>query len=147
MRSLHEFFADFKASGSHTAPSEALAKATMYGTLEPCQMCAGTINMARVSRAVFGLKDNHFGDVMNYLHSEPYYANFELNTATRASTDLTKAINASPTVSLTTLMDKHRASFHESAEDLASFKLQHQENKTALANAQAALAALQPTSR
>ena len=31
-------------------------------------MCAGTINMARVSRAVFGLKDNHFGDVMNYLH-------------------------------------------------------------------------------
>ena len=145
VRSLREFFADMKTNGSRVAPSEALAKATMYGTLEPCQMCAGTINMARVSRAVFGLKDNHFGDVMNYLHSEPYYANFELNTATRASTDLTAAINASPTISLTTLMDKHRAQFAEGTADLASFQLQHTENTKALANARAALAALTAT--
>lgn len=34
-----------------------LDKATLYVTLEPCPMCAGTISQARVSRLVYGAPD------------------------------------------------------------------------------------------
>jgi tRNA(Arg) A34 adenosine deaminase TadA len=139
VRSLRGFFDDFKASGSHASPSDQLQKATVYGTLEPCQMCAGTINMARVGRVVFGLKDNRFGDAMDYLHSSPYHASFEQNAETRAAKELTDAINQDINASLAPLMEDHRAAFAHGGEDLKTFRLAHQENATALRNAQAAL--------
>lgn len=139
VRSLRGFFDEFKASGSHASPSDQLQKATVYGTLEPCQMCAGTINMARVGRVVFGLKDNRFGDAMNYLHSFPYHANFEQNAETRAAKELTDAINKDINASLAPLMEEHRDAFAHGAEDLRSFQLAHPENATALRNAKAAL--------
>lgn len=139
VRSLRGFFDDFKASGSHASPSDQLQKATVYGTLEPCQMCAGTINMARVGRVVFGLKDNRFGDAMDYLHSSPYHANFEQNAETRPAKELTDAINKDINASLAPLMEDHRDAFAHGGDDLKSFHLEHQENATALRNAQAAL--------
>ncbi|MFO0735937.1 MAG: nucleoside deaminase [Labilithrix sp.] len=139
VRSLRGFFDDFKASGSHSSPNDQLQKATVYGTLEPCQMCAGTINMARVGRVVFGLKDNRFGDAMDYLHAFPYHANFEQNAETRAAKELTDAINKDVNASLAPLMEDHRDAFAHGGEDLKTFRLAHQENATALRNAQAAL--------
>lgn len=140
VRSLRGFFDDFKTAGGGGSPSDQLQKATVYGTLEPCQMCAGTINMARVKRVVFGLKDNRFGDAINYLHSSPYHSDFEQNVETRAVKELTTAINKDINASLAPLMEENRASFHRGAEDLASFRVQHRENETALRNAKAALA-------
>lgn len=142
VRSLRAFFADFKESGSHASPSDQLQKATVYGTLEPCQMCAGTINMARVNRVVFGLKDNRFGDALDYLHSSPYHANFELNLDTKASQLLTDAINKDINASLAPLMEDHQDAFHQGGVDLKAFRVEHQENATALRNAQAAFDAL-----
>ncbi len=40
-----------------------LTGATLYVTLEPCVMCAGTIVAARVERLVFGARDIRFGGV------------------------------------------------------------------------------------
>jgi tRNA(adenine34) deaminase len=37
--------------------------ATLYSTLEPCVMCAGTLVAARVERLVFGARDLRFGGV------------------------------------------------------------------------------------
>lgn len=34
---------------------------TLYSTLEPCLMCAGAIIQARLSKVVFGAKDEKFG--------------------------------------------------------------------------------------
>lgn len=40
-----------------------LEGATLYATLEPCVMCAGTLVAARVKRLVFGARDLRFGGV------------------------------------------------------------------------------------
>jgi tRNA(adenine34) deaminase len=40
-----------------------LTGATLYATLEPCAMCAGTLVAARVARVVFGARDLRFGAV------------------------------------------------------------------------------------
>jgi tRNA(adenine34) deaminase len=40
-----------------------LPGATMYVTLEPCVMCAGSMVAARISRLVFGARDLRFGGV------------------------------------------------------------------------------------
>ena len=40
-----------------------LAKAEVYVTLEPCAMCAGALVWARVSRLVFGARDEKSGAV------------------------------------------------------------------------------------
>jgi len=37
--------------------------ATLYGTLEPCVMCAGALVAARVKKLVFGARDLRFGGV------------------------------------------------------------------------------------
>lgn len=34
---------------------------TLYVTLEPCQMCAGALYWAKISKIVFGAKDDHRG--------------------------------------------------------------------------------------
>ncbi|MDR2684547.1 MAG: nucleoside deaminase [Prevotellaceae bacterium] len=38
-----------------------LIDCTLYVTLEPCAMCAGALNWARISRVVFGAKDEKCG--------------------------------------------------------------------------------------
>lgn len=40
-----------------------LLRSTAYVTLEPCIMCAGAILHARVSRVVYGARDNRWGGV------------------------------------------------------------------------------------
>jgi tRNA(adenine34) deaminase len=40
-----------------------LANATIYSTIEPCAMCAGALIQARVSRLVYGAKDERAGAV------------------------------------------------------------------------------------
>lgn len=46
-----------------TLGSWRLDKATIYVTLEPCPMCAGAINQARISRLVFGAYEPKTGAV------------------------------------------------------------------------------------
>ena len=46
-----------------------LSDCTLYVTLEPCPMCAGTVINSRIDRVVFGAKDlmaGCFGSVMNF---------------------------------------------------------------------------------
>ncbi len=38
-----------------------LSECTLYTTLEPCPMCAGAIQQARIDRVVFGAKDKKHG--------------------------------------------------------------------------------------
>jgi tRNA(adenine34) deaminase len=40
-----------------------LEGATLYGTIEPCVMCAGAIVAARIKTLVFGARDIRFGGV------------------------------------------------------------------------------------
>ena len=40
-----------------------LGGSTLYGTMEPCLMCAGAIVLARVERLVFAARDIRFGAV------------------------------------------------------------------------------------
>jgi len=40
-----------------------LTQSTLYVTLEPCMMCAGVINQARITRLVFGCRDPKQGAV------------------------------------------------------------------------------------
>ncbi len=45
-----------------------LLDATLYVTKEPCIMCSGTIINARISRLVYGCKDNKAGGVDSVYH-------------------------------------------------------------------------------
>ncbi|WP_449538443.1 tRNA adenosine(34) deaminase TadA [Ferdinandcohnia sp. Marseille-Q9671] len=52
-----------------------LENSTLYVTLEPCAMCAGTIVLSRVSRVVFGAHDPKggcAGTLMNLLQEERF---------------------------------------------------------------------------
>lgn len=40
-----------------------LDECTLYTTMEPCLMCAGAILQSRISRIVYGLPNNNFGEV------------------------------------------------------------------------------------
>lgn len=40
-----------------------LDECTLYSTMEPCLMCAGAILQSRISRIVYGLPNNNFGEV------------------------------------------------------------------------------------
>src|SRR5207245_10923089 len=58
-----------------------LSKATMYSTVEPCMMCAGTMIHARLARLVFGTPDpkaGSAGSIYNVLthpqHNHPLEA-------------------------------------------------------------------------
>lgn len=42
-----------------------LDECTLYTTMEPCLMCAGAILQSRISRIVYGLPNNNFGEVTN----------------------------------------------------------------------------------
>lgn len=56
---------------------------TMYITLEPCQMCAGAIVQARVSRVVVGSmnpKAGCAGSILNLLQMEQFNHQVELET-------------------------------------------------------------------
>ena len=41
---------------------------TMYVTMEPCIMCAGTILQARIGRVVYGAKQDRYGVVDTMMH-------------------------------------------------------------------------------
>ena len=43
-----------------------LTGATVYTTIEPCAMCAGTLITARVARLVYGARDERFGAVSTH---------------------------------------------------------------------------------
>ena len=47
----------------NTVGNYRLPEATLYATLEPCLMCAGAILQARLSRVVFGTRDEKAGAV------------------------------------------------------------------------------------
>lgn len=47
----------------NTVGNYRLPAATLYATLEPCLMCAGAILQARLSRVVFGARDEKAGAV------------------------------------------------------------------------------------
>lgn len=40
-----------------------LDNCTLYTTMEPCLMCAGAILQSRISKIVYGLPNNNFGEV------------------------------------------------------------------------------------
>jgi tRNA(Arg) A34 adenosine deaminase TadA len=141
-RAIRGFFADKKAAGAKESPSSMLENATIYSSLEPCQMCAGTLNMAKIRRVVYGVKDNRFGDALAYLHAFPYHADFEQHDSTPESKAFTDAINADPNASLARLLEGMRPTFHQATEDLASFQVKFPENAAALNNARAALETL-----
>ena len=52
-----------------------LSDCTLYVTLEPCPMCAGTIVNARVGRVVFGCKDARAGAMGSVLNLPAYPLN------------------------------------------------------------------------
>lgn len=39
----------------------------IYVTMEPCMMCMGAINEARISKITYGVKNEKFGFITNYL--------------------------------------------------------------------------------
>jgi tRNA(adenine34) deaminase len=45
-----------------------LSGAAVFSTIEPCVMCAGALVNARVSRLVFGARDERFGAVETHFH-------------------------------------------------------------------------------
>jgi tRNA(adenine34) deaminase len=48
-------------AASDTQGSWRLDDAFLYVTLEPCLMCAGAMQLARISRVIFGAPDKRFG--------------------------------------------------------------------------------------
>lgn len=48
-------------SASNYMGSKFLEECTMYVTLEPCPMCAGALNWARIGRLVYGAADDKRG--------------------------------------------------------------------------------------
>ena len=47
--------------------------ATIYVTVEPCLMCASTINEARISRLVYGAKETKFGAIASKINIYDLY--------------------------------------------------------------------------
>jgi tRNA(adenine34) deaminase len=61
--------------------SKWLQGCTVYVTIEPCQMCAGALILARIKKLVFGADDpktGAFGSACNILQSENINHNFEV---------------------------------------------------------------------
>ncbi len=138
VRAIREFFADQHAAGASGSPSSMLEDATIYGTLEPCPMCAGTITMSRINRVVFGMKDVRFGDALHFLHAFPYHADFEIHEDTRTSRALAEEVSRNPDESISKILDRMKFAFDFAVEDLASFEASAG-NASALRNAKDAL--------
>ncbi len=119
--------------------SQILQNITVYTSLEPCQMCAGTINMGRARRVVFGMKDDGFGDALDYDHAYPYHADFELQASTRTSAELAFLVSQRPGVGLTTIIEQSRYAFDYARSDLESYAVVNTAAQQALDNSLAAL--------
>lgn len=50
-----------------------LSEATMYVTIEPCLMCASSINEARISRLVYGAREEKFGAIASKINIYDLY--------------------------------------------------------------------------
>ncbi|QOI10934.1 tRNA adenosine(34) deaminase TadA [Blochmannia endosymbiont of Colobopsis nipponica] len=57
--------------GSNVLKNYRLLRTTLYVTLEPCIMCVGAIINARISRLVFGAKNNKKFSAVDSLLSDP----------------------------------------------------------------------------
>lgn len=53
-----------------------LSNCTLYTTLEPCPMCFGAIQAARIKRVVYGAKDNRLGALGTFvdLRNHPFHS-------------------------------------------------------------------------
>jgi len=63
--------------------SKWLQGVSVYVTIEPCQMCAGALVLARIDRLVFGAEDpktGAFGSVFNILKSKNLNHKFEVTS-------------------------------------------------------------------
>ena len=120
-----------------------LDETTVYASLEPCQMCAGTINMSRVDRVVFGMEDGGFGDGLDYLHVFPFHADFEFHSGTQTAQALIDEVAANPNTGVTTIIRNSQDAFDLAVTDLEGFLVSFPENQTALDNALAVLAQYQ----
>jgi tRNA(adenine34) deaminase len=138
VRAIRELFADAKRAGASGSPSSMLEDATIYGTLEPCPMCAGTITMSRIKRVVFGMKDVRFGDALHFLHAFPYHADFEIHEDTRTSRALAEEVRRNPDESISVILDRMKYAFDWAIDDLMGFDASSA-NQNALRNAKAAL--------
>ena len=80
----HERCGEYHAErNALTKCSEDLTGATMYVTLEPCQMCAGAIIQSRLTRVVVGCmnpKAGCAGSVLNLLAIKQFNHQAELTT-------------------------------------------------------------------
>ena len=80
----HERCGEYHAErNALTKCSEDLTGATMYVTLEPCQMCAGAIIQSRLTRVVVGCmnpKAGCAGSVLNLLDIKQFNHQAELTT-------------------------------------------------------------------
>jgi tRNA(Arg) A34 adenosine deaminase TadA len=122
---------------------EILDDTAVYASLEPCQMCAGTINMARVDRVVFGMEDDGFGDALDYLHAFPYHVDFEFHSSTQTAQALIGEVAANPNTGVTTIIRNAKLMFDFAVTDLQSFMVAFPGNQNALDNALATLAQYQ----
>jgi tRNA(Arg) A34 adenosine deaminase TadA len=72
LRSAYEMKHDFHIPPRATGPeryaeyAQALTGATLYTTLEPCPMCATTITMAKIPRALFCMEDPGLRDTKTH---------------------------------------------------------------------------------
>jgi len=102
-------------------------------------MCAGTINMARVDRVVFGMEDDGFGDALDYLHAFPFHVDFEFHSSTQTGQALIAEIATNPNTGVTTIIRNAKYAFDLAVTDLLGFSIAFPENQTALDNALATL--------
>jgi tRNA(Arg) A34 adenosine deaminase TadA len=139
-RAVYNYIQFVNDQGTSDPYWELLNDTTVYASLEPCQMCAGTINMARVDRVVFGMEDDGFGDALDYLHAYPFHADFEFHSGTQTAQALISEVAANPGTAVTTIIRESQYAFDLAVTDLQGFVPAFPENQTALQNALAVLA-------
>lgn len=59
-----------------------LDEATLYVTIEPCIMCAGTILQARIKRLVYGANQPRYGCIESLMH---LYTDYKFNNTPEVS--------------------------------------------------------------
>jgi tRNA(Arg) A34 adenosine deaminase TadA len=138
-RAVRNYIQHVNDQGTSDPSWQLLNNTTVYASLEPCQMCAGTINMSHVDRVVFGMEDGGFGDALDYLHAFPYHADFEFHASTSTAQALVAEVAANPTTGITTIIRNAQYAFQFAVNDLENFVAVYPQNQLALNNALATL--------